>query len=583
MGAARLAVWLLSLALAVLVLHVPPLPAGDGIQVTGRVLNAEGSPIPDVVIEVLRGDVFLLEARTRENGMFSFYVEKSVLRLRFKAPGYEMYELVIDLETRKGPIYSVGTVVLDYAVDVAPEVRVLEVAQGDVVDVLLKISNGGYFREHCNVSIKAPEGWEVEFLTQSGLSVKSFSLDPGAEVLYTVRLHVPRTAKGRYTIAVVVAGVFERRAKLEVLVEEREWMLVEAERVDAVTTSDSRVEFDLRIANNIGERAVFEAGLRYPEGLKARLVDSEGREFARAMLEPGTYIEARLVVKVLPEVPPGEYEVEVKVCALGVCSALNFTVRVVHGYDDLIVVVEDASVDAYPGTVAAFKLAVKNEGLTGTAVTFDIEGLPEGFTYALEDEEGSLVSELYLEGEGGEEVLYLKVYVPEEFGPGFVQLSFKALGRTSEALARLGVNVLGRREVKIVTQNFYVEGEAGSKVRFEVEVENRGHVALSNLELVVVDSPEGISVSVEPPEIPALPPGSRDKFVVHLSIGPGVEPGYYYVELELRADALKISRSLKVSVERRGGSAYLGLLAMILAMIGLALVYSRYRKRAAKA
>ncbi len=554
------------------------IPYQKKINVKGKLVDVGGNPIPEATVKVYRGDTLISQVKTGSEGDFSFYVEREVILIKFLAPGYEAKEIKLDLSLTEAVTYWLGEVELDYAVEITPSGNKFRTKQGEVLKIPLTISNKGYEKEVCLVEIKTPAGWEAELVTSEGLRVEGFSITPGAENYYNLVVYVPRTAVGHYTVTLSILGVFTHRVPIDIIVERRDWKLIEAEYIDALALKDSQVVFNFKVVNNLGESAALELSAEAPEGWRAEVRDKEGRPFSTVFLEPGQYIEAHLRIRVPPEASYGKEVITLKACGLGVCSVINFTINVVEGYDDVQLQTATPFTSAYAGGIARFKVKVRNEGLSSTVVSFRLEGLPEAYTYTLRDKNGNIIGQIYLES-GGEEEIEISIPIPVGTEPGFICFTLVAKGETSEAKSELGINILGKYELKILTENFYMEATAGSKEKFYLNVKNTGYNAISNVKVTITSVPKNIEVEVDPKEIPAIMPGETGRFVLTVSVSPEATAGDYFIEFKVEAEDISIIRLLRIGVRQRGEIAYVGLIMIVLVIIALAFLYRRYGQR----
>ncbi|RLE62119.1 MAG: hypothetical protein DRJ38_10230 [Thermoprotei archaeon] len=553
-------------------------PYQGKVNVRGKLVDKKGNPIPNATIEVYRGDTLILRIKTKANGDFSFYVEREIILIKILARGYELKEIRIDLSLSKAVTYRLEDIKLDYGLKVTPSGNKFKTKQGEILNIPVKIVNNGYEEETCLVEFETPEGWRAELTTNEGLRVEGFSILPGDTNFYNLVVYVPKTAKGHYKIKLILLGIFTHEIPIDISVEEKDWKLIEAEYIDAIALKASEVIFNFKVINNLGESAILKLLAEAPEGWRVEIRDKDYRPFSVVFLEPGQSIEAILRIKIPSEASYGKEIVTLKVCGLGVCSAINFTINIVEGYDDIQVSVATPFASAYAGSTAKFKVKIRNEGLSGTVVSFELQGLPETYMYTIRDKNGNIIGQIYLES-GEEEEIELSIPVPIGAEPGFIRFTLTAKGETSEAKSELGINVLGKYELKILTENFYIEATAGSKEKFYLNVKNTGYNAISNIKVSIISVPRNIEVGIDPKEIPVLMPGETGRFVLTISVSPEATAGDYFVEFSVEAEDISIIRLLRISVRQRGEIAYIGLIMIVLVIIVLAFFYRRYGRR----
>ena len=570
---------LLVIEIFIILFTIPTFYSYNGkINVRGKLIDINGNPISDAQVKIYRNDVLIFQTETGNEGTFSFYVEREVVLVRFQAHGYEVKEIKLDLSSKTALTYWMGEIILDYSIKIVPGGNIFRTEQGEFLQIPVLIMNDGYEKETCLVEIKTPTDWRAQFVSSNGLRIEGFSIIPGARETFNLKVQVPRNALGSYNITLIIRGFFVHKAPIEVIVEKKDWKLIEAEFIDATALRDSQVIFNFKIVNNLGERAVLELSVDAPQNWRTDIRDNSNRSFTTVFLEPDESVSAFIKVRIPPDAKYGKEIITLRACGLGVCSTIDFTIHVVEGYDDIQLFSTHPFTSAYAGSMANIKVKVRNEGLSGTIVSFDVKDLPETYTFTIRDKKGNIVNQLFLES-GSEEELEINILIPTGTEPGFVQFTLTAKGETSEAKINLGINILGRYELKVLTENFYLETTAGSKQKFYVDVKNSGHTVISNLRIIITDTPQKIKVNVEPKDIPLLMPGETGRFTLVVNVEPEIPSGDYFVEFKIESASATIARSLRVNVKPREEIAYLSLITVVFIIVALAFLYRRYGRR----
>lgn len=177
-------------------------------------------------------------------------------------------------------------------------------------------------------------------------------------------------------------------------------------------------------------------------------------------------------------------------------------------------------------------------------VDLDVSGLPDSCTVRfLEQPSGASVSSLRLGAGTGAKMLELAVKLPP--GPTAdvpldVPLEFALVaryhqdGRTGNLLQKLRITPVGIPRLELRASSWLVEAEAGAEIPVSVEVVNTGSAPARGVK-VLVDTPEGLTASWDPPEWEMLGAGEKVRGVVLVGVAKGAVAGEYSLRLQPRA------------------------------------------------
>ncbi len=575
MGRKIVALLLLVLVVAVFaVAHVATAAAGT---IQGRVIDKQGYPLAGIVVEAYTPDgVLRAKTTTDDKGVFELRLESGTYEVVIYGRGYE--EKRLKVEVKEYRFISLGDIVLDYALKVSLEAEKLEVKQGDTVELRVDVTNRGRFEESVNVNLVYPGGWDVKLLLPNGVEVRGFTLYPGESANFVLRMLVGRDANGTYAVKLVFAGSSTFAKTIVVVAEPKDWGILDVPYTRVTGFKGEELVVELTVRNTVGEDADFDLHVSGPEGWDLRLETLDGHAVSSIRLKEGA--EAKLILRAyVPEdAEEKTYTIVIEASALGARSKVELKVDVKAGADKLKVESPSPFVEVRAGEKAVIPIKVSNRGTSATSVSFEVQGLPEGFSYSLKEQGGSLVSRIYLAPGKGMD-LYLEIDVPYGLEPQLVEFTLIVKGEKSSDKIRLGLNVLGEYKLKVVTENFYVTMSVGSRTKFGVKVKNDGNSPLRNVMLEVYDVPSGIRVEVEPKVVPSLPPGEEVTFVLTIDADPKLAAGFYHVAMRITATGVRVERVLRIDVRPRGEYIYVGLLILFIVLIAAFYAWRKYGRR----
>jgi len=567
--------FLLMLMLGLLIFVAPE--KGSAIVVKGRVVDVNMRGLGGITVELYTLDGILEEKTlTDRNGYFYFDLKQGVYELLIYGAGYE--EKRVKFEVPEKGYVTLETIVLDYALQIQLEAEKIRVRQGDKVELSLTVTNRGHYEEPVTIELSYPPGWEVYLVSRGNVEVQGFSLIPGASISLQLVMVVGRSAKGAYTVLLTFKGNVRIEKRIEVYAEPRNWGLIDTQYSRVTGYTGEELTIGLSVRNTIGESADIKLNVLGPENWDVKLQAPDGHTISSIRLDEGA--EASLQIRMyIPEgTAEGTYRINVTADALGAHSELVITVDVKSGTDKLKIESASPFVEAHAGEVAIIPLKVSNRGSSATPVTFTVVGLPNDFTYSLKEKEGSLVSKIYLSG-GETRELVMEIDIPPGTEPQLIEFFLKVDGKKSSDEIKLGLNVLGEYKLKVVTENFYVSTMVGSRTKFGIRVRNEGNAPLTDLTIEVYDAPQGIEISVEPNVVTSLPPGEEAVFILTIDVDPQLSTGFYHVPLRIAAKGVRVERVLKVDVKPKGENIYIGLFAILLAILAIAYVWRKYGRR----
>ena len=550
-----------------------------GIGIGGVVVDVDGNPIPGVQVVVRDSNNAVVgTTSTGPDGRFMLPVASGSYVVSLSKPGYVSKSLQVTVS--KSSFYAdLGTIVLDYSLAVSSGPTSLTLPVLSTVTLPITITNRGGSVEVVSISVSADCGINATTYL-SGVEVHSLSLGPGESQSITLSVFVPYTQPRECSIRVVFNGTIPQVREITVNVVNQSRGVLSTQLLSFQVNPGATIQLPLKVANPIQDRIQVSLSLELPPGWSGTLT-AGGVMTDHVSLGPGESVQLQLTIGVPKEARAGDYLVYVT--ARGVTpffvERLPLSIRVTTGKPLLRLETATPHVDVYAGKTAKFPVTVTNLGDADCVVSFDVQGLPQGYTWSITDQQGNVFSQIYLKA-GGQSTLYLSVSVPPMTEPTNLRLVLSAATNGSSDTLPLTLGVLGWYQLSFVTQNFYMELTPGSSGTFEVQVKNTGYSSLTNVALSASTSASGFTVSVNPTSVAMLKPGDTATFYVTVSVDPTTDAGDYYVSLSLKADQVEaIGRDLHVYVRPAGSPAYYIAGATLALIVGVYLAYRKFGRR----
>jgi len=561
------------LTVIILAIAVQALPLSS---LNGRVVDENGAGLGGARIEVYQGSALVKVISTSDTGYFSGYLEVGSYTLKITKDGYVPKTLTVMV--RSGGL-SLGEISLEKALKASSFFREIVVNPGGRISIPVSIANLGDAATTCTVNISAPL---EAYLKLSGMEITSFILSPGESRGLTLEAAVPN-AYGEYFVNITFISDKGVNASLSFKLTVREGpysLLLSCDTPGKAYLPGDTAIFNVDIRNPFDETIYLNLSLIYPENWAAYLTSQSGERVTAVSLRPSGSTKIKVVAKIPGDAATGTYPLTVLASSSKVSDSIRLTVTVEKGEPVLSVNLDTPSVNAYSGSAATYEFEVSNIGTGDAVYDIGVEGLPEGYTYTIQDNKGNVLSSIYMPPQASRK-LFLRVKVPygeEPHSIGF-NLTFAREGSVVAHVA-LTLNILGKYEIKYKTENFLLEMPVGGTAEFMLDIENSGASELTSVMVKLLSVPSGLNVTVEPDYIPSLKPGDTASFKLTVISSGDMNAGDYYVTLVIVSDQVDSeSRFIRVSLYQSTETAYLGYALLAVAVIVLLVVYRRYGRR----
>lgn len=555
--------------------------AQGSVGVMGYVVSRDGKPVAGVEVIVYdSNNVVVASTSTSADGFFTVPLMPGTYTLKLSKQGYVEKSIAFTVSKTTYYTANLGTIVLDYALSVSLPITALQLSALGTATVPVTVSNKGPATENLTIELSGNCSLDVKLYSGSA-PVNSLSLGPGETVSLTLKVKAPYMQPAVCSIFAMFSGSTTQVRNLLVSVVQQPLGLLSSQLEALKAAPGSVLQIPLKISNPLSDPVRAALEISTPPGWGAVVKDATGTIIAQLRLDSGAFTQATLMLSVPREASPGTYPITLTLRGVDpyFIEKLTINVTVASSTPALRLTTPTPFVNTYAGKTAQYQLSLSNLGDSDCVASVAVSGLPQGYTWALKDAQGNVVSQVYLPA-GGSLNLYLAVSVPPLAEPGAVsfQVSVTA-GSTGDSLG-LSLGILGSYKLSYVTQNFYVEMLPGSTSTFQVTVRNDGYSSLTNVKLSVASAPSGFTASVSPQNVLLLKPGNTTTFTVSVTADPTVDAGDYYISLVLSADQVDAqSRDLHVFVKPPSTPAYYAVLAAALLLAGVVLAFRKFGRR----
>ncbi|MEM2273967.1 MAG: NEW3 domain-containing protein, partial [Thermofilum sp.] len=503
--------------------------AQGSVGVMGYVVSRDGKPVAGVEVIVYdSNNVVVASTSTSADGFFTVPLMPGTYTLKLSKQGYVEKSIAFTVSKTTYYTANLGTIVLDYALSVSLPITALQLSALGTATVPVTVSNKGPATENLAIELSGNCSLDVKLYSGSA-PVNSLSLGPGETVSLTLKVKAPYMQPAVCSIFAMFSGSTTQVRNLLVSVVQQPLGLLSSQLEALKAAPGSVLQIPLKISNPLSDPVRAALEISTPPGWGAVVKDATGTIIAQLRLDSGAFTQATLMLSVPREASPGTYPITLTLRGVDpyFIEKLTINVTVASSTPALRLTTPTPFVNTYAGKTAQYQLSLSNLGDSDCVASVAVSGLPQGYTWALKDAQGNVVSQVYLPA-GGSLNLYLAVSVPPLAEPGAVsfQVSVTA-GSTGDSLG-LSLGILGSYKLSYVTQNFYVEMLPGSTSTFQVTVRNDGYSSLTNVKLSVASTPSGFTASVSPQNVLLLKPGNTTTFTVSVTADPTVDAGDYY-------------------------------------------------------
>jgi uncharacterized membrane protein len=225
-----------------------------------------------------------------------------------------------------------------------------------------------------------------------------------------------------------------------------------------------------------------------------------------------------------------------------------------------------------------FDLTLRND--TPRETTFALSGQgPDGWTVDARPSGSTQATSLTVAA-GSSGGVRVSVTPPADAAAGSYPIVVTADGGGTQAAVQLTVVVTGSYSVALTTpdQVLSTNATAGAAKPFQVVVQNTGSGPLTNVTLSARPA-TGWDITFNPPTIASLDPGKDATVTASITPASNAVAGDYNVPMTATAAESSGSVTIRVTVDTSLTWAIVGIALIVLVLVGLGLVFSRYGRR----
>ncbi len=185
---------------------------------------------------------------------------------------------------------------------------------------------------------------------------------------------------------------------------------------------------------------------------------------------------------------------------------------------------------------------------------------------------------------GEAKVIDIELAVDKDCTPGEYVLNIHASGMSSCFLSMPFIveenPSKSLESLAIQLSQLYTSGKAGSEVTASLRVINSGNVNLRDIKLDIKPPTENWEIDVSKDEIDLLKPNEYEIVNLRISIPSSAENGDYFVDINGATEGIETEEvKLRVNVKPQSSSVWIGLIIIIIAIIGLLVLFKKYGRR----
>ena len=337
--------------------------------------------------------------------------------------------------------------------------------------------------------------------------------------------------------------------------------------------------FELRVISAQRERVDFEV-TEAPEGWTVRLLGG-GREVAAVIADPDPSVSPSLEVEV--EVPvdaaAGTYELVIEGSAPSGPASLPLQLTVTElAAAPFELTADFPELSGGPDQTFTFDVNVANN--TGSDATFAIEASgPTGWTVDARPTGQAQATTLTVAG-GESGTLQVQATPTPETTEGRYPIDVRITAGDGTVDGQFTAVVTGTPQLVFqpAEERLSLSAEAGSSSTFALVVANDGTAPLTDV-VLSASAPTNWEVTFEPETIPAVGPGETTTVTARVTPASGAVAGDYAISMTAAGEAATANLDVRVQVETSTWWGFVAIAIIVVALVGLGLVFRRFGRR----
>ncbi|MEZ0346629.1 MAG: carboxypeptidase regulatory-like domain-containing protein [Infirmifilum sp.] len=562
------------LALLFVILAITTLASqcyGQQFYFYGVVTDTHSNPLPGVEVAVFSNNLLVASTTTDSSGLFNLRIPAGTYILRAYLKGYTPKQFLLVASQEKAG--SLGTIMLEPAINMYTESTQMDVYQGDYLNLTIKVSNKGLDPLLVFFTIEAPTSWNVNLVLPEGLRVNNVLVEAGAERTLFLNVRVPVNALGKNTIRVTASWVnLSTSINYVFNVLPKRWDIISLPATGIKAYPGAQLRIPFQLINPFPVDADITISVDSPPEWVATILDVNSITVSRISLVSKASSQLFLVLYIPPSTRPGAYKVTLFTDILGSRYSANLDVNIESRYDLLNLTAGITRLNLSGGVSTVVPLFVRNDGNMPTIALISVNFNSKAIRAVLSTSSQPVSTFYLLPGESRQVNLILNATTSA--APGVYEVKVRVNGTVSYDEKTILVNIAGVYRFQILNQNFMVTTPPGSASVYTLRVNNTGTYALT-LATRILSAPENFQVIAKPDQLSLLP-GETGAFTIQISVPPDTPEGVYNVVVRIESGSLAETRVIIVWV-RTETSLSFTLIMFALVAVSFFLVY--YGKR----
>ena len=562
-----------ALILLIMLMFTLSRASGQVYLVYGKVIDEEGSPVKDALVEVYSNDKVVTVAKTDQNGEFSLRIPEGLYTVKISKVGYKT--LKVELKMTRERAGSIGTFILKPALVVLPETSYIEVLQGDSVQIKIDIKNLGEYPLNVFFNLTLPKKWIGYIKSSTGLTVKNLVLKAGENASVWLNVRISNGALGKYTGNLTISWTnFTKKLSIEFEVKKRDWRFLETPYTELDAYPGKTFNIPVKVTNTLDQDTSIRVSVDAPSGWLTEIIDETGLTINSIYLKRGESKTVFLKIHIPLNYSLSLATLTIRAQTSDADSELTVKVNVESRFDLVELQLPITEVKGVSGGNITIPFKVRNIGSLPSTFVLSYTCNVKGIDVIFQDSRGKIVDKITLNPDETQEI-FVVAEIPPEVNVGSFYLTISARGKYSYAEANIKVNVVGRKTYEIETPNLMVSLSPGSTAVFRLVIRNTGNIAITSLRVIPYDIPEGFGVEVLQKNF-SLSPGEVKTVSLKIKASDKTIEGFYNVPLKIVGDGIKKYRILVVQVQMESGLSYILFAIAIIAVSFALTLYSRH-------
>lgn len=346
---------------------------------------------------------------------------------------------------------------------------------------------------------------------------------------------------------------------------------------DVAVTPGTTVTFDLKVVvTQTRQVALSVSGA--PTGWTAE-VRGGGYQVEGVVAGPSDSPSLQLSVKVPSDAATQTYGLTVTARSGTLVDALPIQIRVASGAGGTVSMTSDFPT-LQGSSTSSFNFSVNLANDTAEDLTFALSAQgPSGWTVTATPTSQSQASSITVTA-GSTSTVSVSATPPSSVAAGTYKLDVTADAGTHKADLQLSVDITGSYSMTVSTpdQNLTASGTAGSVITRSLTVQNTGSAALDNVTLTSTP-PTGWTVKFDPATIASIQANQTVNVNAEITPASDAIAGDYVVTMKASTTAASASQDIRVTIETSLTWALVGIALIVLTLVGLGWVFTRYGRR----